>query len=374
MALDTGPMVSGFGNATGFDSGMMGAGPSALPQESLLSPAFTRTSFDMTDFAAADSLGAGLRAAREFKGLSVVEVAEMTRVRRVYLLAIEAMQFSELPSRPFALGYVRAYAAALGLDEGKVIERFRLEVPDQTGPLRAPTGMQPQSDPRVRIIAVAAMVMFGAVLVWNIVQRGLQQPSQPAPTVPDLAVAASGLPASHRPEAKAGTVTLAEPLPAPAESNLPDPYVTPGLAEATAAGGSVDAAQAAAKAVLAAEKASGIKAAAVVADVRVGAAFNARGVVYGAAPQQSVVTIQARKGASIIIRGADGAVYFARQLAAGEAYRAPMVAGLTLDVSDPAAFDVFVNGELTGQPPAPLTPLAHLGNVAMTANRPYQAL
>ena len=62
--------------------------------------------------------------------------------------------------------------------------------------------------------------------------------------------------------------------------------------------------------------------------------------------------MQALKPAALIIRGADGSVYFARQLAPGEAYRAPQVAGLTIDVSEPQDFQVFVGGQSTGVLPA----------------------
>jgi cytoskeletal protein RodZ len=359
MALDTGPSSSRFGNLTGGEPGSVPINDASHDPAALTA----RTSFTMADFDLAPTLGDGLRAAREFQGLTAVQVAEMTRVRRVYLVSIEGMRFGELPSRPFALGYVRAYAQALGLDETSVIERFRREVPDETGPLRAPSGLQPQSDPRVRLIAIVALVVFSAVLIWNVAQRALKEPSSPAPTVPDLAMAASGLPVSDQQLLGQSVVSLGEPLPAPAESTLPTAYVTPGLAEAAAAGGSVDRAQANAKALAAAQKAGGVTPLAPAATVPVRAAFNAHGTVYGAAPQQSVLTIQARKSSSIIIKGADGSVYFARQLAAGEAYRAPMVAGLTLDVSDPVAFDVYVNGEFTGKLPSALTPLSRLGNV-----------
>jgi len=40
--------------------------------------------------------------------------------------------------------------------------------------------------------------------------------------------------------------------------------------------------------------------------------------------------------------------WFARQFAAGEAYRAPQVAGLTANVSQPANFQVFLNGQSKG--------------------------
>ena len=46
-------------------------------------------------------------------------------------------------------------------------------------------------------------------------------------------------------------------------------------------------------------------------------------------------------------------VYFARQLAAGEAYRVPNLAGLTIDTTDATAFQVFVDGQSQGLLPSP---------------------
>ena len=73
-----------------------------------------------------------------------------------------------------------------------------------------------------------------------------------------------------------------------------------------------------------------------------------------------MITLQARKGASLIVRGDGGAAYFARQLSPGEAYRVPNRAGLGLEVSDPAAFQVFVGGQSKGLMPAPTMPAAKL--------------
>src|SRR6185369_14239298 len=81
--------------------------------------------------------------------------------------------------------------------------------------------------------------------------------------------------------------------------------------------------------------------------------FVAKGQVYGARPTEpSQVTVQALRSASLIVRGADGSLYFARQLAQGEAFRAPRVDGLTLNVTDPNAFQVFVAGQSRGVLPA----------------------
>jgi cytoskeletal protein RodZ len=357
MALDVGPSVPRFDNsADDLFRGAPGSDAISNPDAPI-----SRTIFDMSDFHLAPTLGDGLRAAREFQGLTAVQVAEMTRVRRAYLVSIEGMRFDELPSRPFALGYVRAYARALGLNEAEVIERFRREVPDETGPLRPPSGLQPQSDPRTRWIAIFSVVVFGAVLIWNITQHALRETPGPAPTVPDLATAASGLPVTDPNLLGSSVVSLGEPLPVPSELILPSANVTPdgSASDATLGPAQAKALGAGPKPIMTTPPIPEAPKAA----VPVRAAFNPRGTVYGAAPQQSVLTIQALRSSSIIIKGAGGSVYFARQLAAGEAYRAPMVPGLTLDVSDPLAFDVYVNGELTGKLPAAVTPLSRLGNV-----------
>ena len=59
-------------------------------------------------------IGQALKAVREAQGRSLEEVAEVTRIRRVYLADIEAMRLDKLPSRPFTIGYIRAYADATG--------------------------------------------------------------------------------------------------------------------------------------------------------------------------------------------------------------------------------------------------------------------
>ncbi len=108
---------------------------------------------------AADSptLGAHLRAVREHKGLSLIQVAEATRVRRLYLEALERDDIAPLPSRPFAVGYVRAYGRALGLDGDAAVARFKAENPEATQALRAPLGVSFDANPRRRVIYAGAL-------------------------------------------------------------------------------------------------------------------------------------------------------------------------------------------------------------------------
>ena len=81
--------------------------------------------FEIPPVQSGADIGQALKAMRERKKLSLEEVADITRVRRAYLADIEAMRLDKLPSRPFTIGYIRAYAEALGLDGEAAVERFK---------------------------------------------------------------------------------------------------------------------------------------------------------------------------------------------------------------------------------------------------------
>ncbi|MGI9169924.1 MAG: hypothetical protein ACR2FH_07070, partial [Caulobacteraceae bacterium] len=91
-----------------------------------------------------------------------------------------------------------------------------------------------------------------------------------------------------------------------------------------------------------------------------GKPFVASGTIYGPAGSDAALILQARKPTSLIVRGQGGAVYFARQLAAGEAWRAPILPGLVADAAEPASLEVFVGGVSRGALLQAQTPLARL--------------
>ena len=294
---------------------------------------------------AGPDIGAALKAAREFRGLNLQDLADSTRIRRSYLAAIEEMRLDELPSRPFTIGYIRAYAIALGLDGDAAVERFRRDEPVHDSSLRAPVGVSESKDPRLTLIVGVGMLVVAAIILWNVAQRAMSQDAPPPHTAPPAALAKAKL------AAPSGPVALGAPLPAPVESTTPTPYETPGLAAATAADGSSDAVSAARKAAAANPQA----AEPVPLSLPLPTTFIAKGAIYGAQPNGSIVTLQARKGASLIVRGDGGATYFARQLAAGEAYRVPNLKGINIEVTDPTAFQVFLGGQSKGLMPEPST-------------------
>ncbi len=73
------------------------------------------------------AVGPYLEAVRVSAGLSVQEIVESTHIKPQFIEAIEAMALKKLPSKPFAIGFVRAYAEALELDADAVVARFKDE-------------------------------------------------------------------------------------------------------------------------------------------------------------------------------------------------------------------------------------------------------
>ena len=283
-------------------------------------------------------IGEALKAVRESKGLSLEALAESTRVRRAYLAAIEDMRLELLPSRPFTIGYIRAYAEALGLDPEEAAYRFKADEPVLDEPLREPVGVDNSRDPRLSALIAGGCVIVAAIFVWNIAQRAMSESAPPPPAASETA-AAKAIAAM-----KAGPVQLGAPLPPPVESTTPKPYETPGLATADPDGtshsgrpppvGIIDP--------NAAPDAATLQ-----------PTFVAEGKIYGVpAGQPSAVTLKALKPASLIIKGVGGQVYFARQLEKGEAYRIPQVGGLIVSAPDPHALQVFVGGQSHGVLPS----------------------
>jgi cytoskeletal protein RodZ len=273
-----------------------------------------------------EKLGGYLQAVRRHRDVSLDNLAETTRISRAYLRAIEDGEHSALPSRPFAIGYVRSYAQALGLDGEAAVARFKQEAPDLSGPLRNPIGVQHEDNRRNPLIFVAAGLVVAGLISWNVVQRatGAAAPS-PAPFS-----TLSGAQAAE-PQLPKGPIALGAATAPPADQTMPTPYVTPGLDAAVVPGAKPGQPNAPTPTVYAAP-----------------ATFTPKGEVYGAAATAPHVVLQATKAASLIVRGAGGAVYFARQLQPGEAYRAPVGEGLSLDISDPAAFNLYMGGQLQG--------------------------
>jgi hypothetical protein len=187
--------------------------------------------------------------------------------------------------------------------------------------------------------------VFAAILVFNLALRAMSGGNKGPSNVAD---ATSPVPATS--VSGQGPVMVGVPTAPPQEATRPDAYVTPGLAEAEANNG------------ISGVKVQGL-ATNVLAEIPADAppTFRPAGKIYGAAVNASAVTLQARRSAALIVNGTDGRPVFARQMQAGEAYRAPIGQPLSVDVSDPAAFNVYVWGQIQKPLQASVTPLNKIG-------------
>jgi cytoskeletal protein RodZ len=84
-----------------------------------------------------DSLGQRLKFARQERRLSIEQAAEVTRIRPHYLQALEADDYSVMPSAAQARGFLRSYASFLNLDFQAVLDEIQASRPPEqvSGPL-----------------------------------------------------------------------------------------------------------------------------------------------------------------------------------------------------------------------------------------------
>ena len=90
------------------------------------------------------TVGQLLRAAREYHGWSLAEVAAHTKISTANLEALEADDWSSLPPMVYALGFLKIYARHLGLDPTPLLARS-----DQTPPAPPPTPTREPTPSRV---------------------------------------------------------------------------------------------------------------------------------------------------------------------------------------------------------------------------------
>ncbi|MEJ0009409.1 MAG: helix-turn-helix domain-containing protein [Alphaproteobacteria bacterium] len=86
-------------------------------------PASTYAPLRLPDSMERADIGPYMRGLREHYGLSQQDVSERLHIRLRYVMAIEASQWSAMPGKVYARGYVHTYAEFLGLDAEQVVGR-----------------------------------------------------------------------------------------------------------------------------------------------------------------------------------------------------------------------------------------------------------
>ncbi len=152
-------------------------------------------------------VGSDLRAARERLGWTLADLASHLRIRLPFLQAIEEGRVDALPGNAYAVGFLRTYAQAVGLDPDEIARRFRAEAAD----LNQKTELSFPAPAPERGIPAGALILLGAVLVVA-AYAGWYRMSGNGPLTPE--------PVAEVP-ARLAPLAEARPVPAPENSAAP---------------------------------------------------------------------------------------------------------------------------------------------------------
>lgn len=322
---------------------------------------------------------AQLREARLAYGRSTAEVGAALRIKPAHLDALERGDIEGMAGITYALGYLRSYANALGLDGEAAVVAFKAELnrAPESKPLVFPAPVQEAKFPTGKILSISvvvAVLAYGSFYFYSrsntltadavppvpaelaeapapasppVPAPTAAVPSTPTPSSPTSAYAAQssiyGTPAETVPT----TVPPATPAPAPTtaapEAMAPAPQaltVAPGAPAVPGALPSVvPAPPGAATTPAATDIIPPPPPAPTVAAVEPAAP---------AVPSEGRVVLKATDAAWVQIQGAGAEMIFTKILKAGESYSVPPRADAVLVTGNAGALEIFVDGKSMG--------------------------
>ena len=177
-------------------------------------------------------LGALLRSERENRGFSHEQLAQITRLRKPFLEALENEEWHNLPPSVFVKGFIRSYAKALGLDEGKLLDLYKSTVPDDVAP---PTPIMVPKKPRRRVALVLALCVSAlAIALYLLIgrpspeqttvqtEKGVPAQIQEEPAKVETQPVVQGKAQRELLKKQEETIEVAPPRVGPAEMDIPE--------------------------------------------------------------------------------------------------------------------------------------------------------
>jgi cytoskeleton protein RodZ len=297
--------------------------------------------------AGAPRVGADLSAARQRLGWSLEGVAAGLRIRLPFLVALEEGRIADLPGNAYALGFLRTYATALGLDPDEMARRFRVEAANvnQLTRLSFPAPVPSRGVPAGAVVLLGVVLAIGAYVGWyRLSGNGELPPEVVAPVPARLAPLAER--AVPPPPLAGSSVTQTSP-----GAQTPGQTAAAQTAAAQTAAAQTAAARGGTPGGL--SLAAGSPAIAMldqpapepsVPPTQAAAATTAQ--VLPAVPQPRIV-LSATADAWLQVRDKSGPILLNRVLHAGETWTVPVQANLVLTTGNAGGTDIVVDGAST---------------------------
>lgn len=109
-----------------------------------------------------ESISGKLLAAREAKGVSIEQAARDTHISKRYIVALESESFDDFPGEAYFLGFLRSYAAYLGLNSDDVVSLYRnIKLQEQPPPIEELLDRRPpRTIPVVPVLATLVVILL----------------------------------------------------------------------------------------------------------------------------------------------------------------------------------------------------------------------
>jgi cytoskeletal protein RodZ len=185
------------------------------------------------------NFGASFKKAREFRGITLDQIAKETRISTRFLTAIEDEEFHLLPGGVFNRGFIRTFAERVGLDPDQAVADYeRLASAGEPNDLQSATQTPSSGRERhlypaaIAILALAIGIFYFVTRESRPVQTATPPPvSKAAPPVqqpPPTPVAAPESAPDPNPVAVAGQTPApaAVPAPTPVKATAPTQALT----------------------------------------------------------------------------------------------------------------------------------------------------
>ena len=128
-----------------------------------------------------------LRKARIDAGYDVPDIAQLLRIQRPYLEAIEDGRYGDLPGTVYAIGFVRTYSDFLNLDTVDIVRRFKEEASElsKRTDYVFPVPATEAKVPGVGLLVIGVLLAALAYGVWHVSSGGEDQLADQVSDIPD---------------------------------------------------------------------------------------------------------------------------------------------------------------------------------------------